>query len=635
MASAQVESAAESAAMVFGAVTDVLKTRKNASGHWHMAAGLVLHGPSSKTLLCAASGTRCCPPLVPIQAPYTLKDCHAEVLVRRAFNFGVLSRLESAELPPWLEPAPTSDPSLAGGPSLPPLRWQRSYGLELVISDAPCGDGAVRPVPSMDRAQKSGFKPTGAKPVTAPQLRPPTAHDTARATFKARSTEAAAQHRSAVLAHSLQVGSLRSKAARSDLPASSASQCLSCSDKVASWIHSGMCSALTASCIGQIFLSRITVSADDEEVAAPARAAGASAAGASGSTAPSTAGEGRATEQLPKRVWAYALAVYRALIQRQPAYVAAWRSSRRGGGHDAEASERSNGTPIHSTEDSDMPWSSNHGGFESSASSLRQQVLALPFVTVVESENQVLLSTQLPACPDETTSHTQQTPSAAAASTAKNTRSALEPRFQLHLPVVAITTKRFESGRHSVRTSNAKAGTTPECFNLIASGLLSVPSKQRVELLHSSKGLQLGATKSASLWKVASRLSNFNMLKHLRKAREVLNKRDTFNAMQGLGESESTFAVPYAGLKQLLAPQYALSKQLWKDASPVFKSWHTAHTPLKAWNLVDCESQIRAQQSIAAERAAAAARERQLQLLKSRLSQKRPREESKVGVAEP
>jgi len=514
---------------------EILVSRKNAKGHWHMAAGLIVTGPASKTLLCVASGTRCSPPIPNEQAPFTLRDCHAEVLARRAFNFGLMSAASSPSLPPWLSPCLPSGTAATPGtlPSPAPagtgsqqFTWNSDFKLELVISDAPCGDAAVRAAPCIHRAAKEGFKPTGAKPLLAPQLKHEGqgAQDTS---FRERDAAKTAAHRTYVLAHSLQLGAMRSKAARSDLRAAAASDCVACSDKVASWINTGMSSALLAGCVGPVPLSCITVCADDEELG----------------TADSGEAASAAATQLPNRVWAYALAVHRALIQRQPAYISAWRA---GAGAGAAA----------------VPWeAASRAG--AAAPPLRQQVCALPFVHVEESADGVLLRTQLPPLPG------------AAEDTGNgglDLHTAVLPANAL--PDIAITAQRFSYGRHTVCSTTSSAGTTPECFNLLTSALQG-DAPDSIELLHSSKGLQLGATKSTPLHKVASRLSSLGMYRAYRAA-----------CLQGaVPLDEALDCTAYASAKLCALPGYAQAKRQWKEHSSVFSQWPSSHEQRKAWSL--------------------------------------------------
>ncbi len=563
------ETASESAAAMLQAVESIVSSRKSAIGHWHMAAGLMLLGPDASHPLCIATGTRCCPPVQTPHAAFAVRDCHAEVIVRRCFNLGVLSLLAaSATLPEWLQPreqqqqpasaSPATGPvkAQAGAdsraargwpPDVPPLRWNAAYSLQLVISDAPCGDAAVRPVPSSRRDAKEGYKPTGAKPLAAPQLRADTGAATCGAGFKQRSSAESSAHRREVLSHSLQAGAMRSKAARSDLRQQAASHCVACSDKVAAWAHLGLSSSLLAGLIGHVPLSSLVVCADDEPLGQQEQH------------------QEHKQGQLPHRVWSYALAVHRAVVQRQPAYLAAYRR------RTADAGTGGAQAVPWETTAADAPAAAASGSFDS----VCDRVRALPFVEVEESAEGLRLRTVLPH--------------AEAAAAHRNTC--------LRLPDICVVLRRFKYGRFCMGMGGGKASTTPECYNELMGPLASASWQEGAatggssrELLHSSKGFTLGATKAAPVGQVSSRLCSWNMLKAFLAA----HKR------WGNGAPADLRHMPYGQLKRTVAQQRLLRKQQWRLDSEIFASWpHTASQHLQGWSLATADAQAAAEEATA------------------------------------
>lgn len=279
--------------LVLAAAETVLRHRPNAPKHWHLVAGIVLCKAGQAPVLASlASGTRCTPPVSAAASPTLVRDCHAEVHARRAFNAHLLEAVHAQGVgAPWIQ----KQGSAEGGA----WRWNPAYAAVLVISDAPCGDAAVRDEGLTHRATRSGFKPTGAKPVLDPDATPPPV-----AAAAAQASSPAAAHRVVHLAHSLLQGRMRTKSARTDLALHKRSHCLSCSDKVARWCGLGLAGGWASSLLGQVPLSGIVICADDAVL------------------------EGASTSQ---RLWAYGHALHRAVIQRQPVFLDHWRSSQAGG----------------------------------------------------------------------------------------------------------------------------------------------------------------------------------------------------------------------------------------------------------------------------------------------------------------
>eukprot|EP01031_Cornospumella_fuschlensis_P038680 gene38680-47024_t len=199
-----------------------------------------------------ATGTRSAS-LSVVDAPGRLmKDCHAEVLAKRAFNLFILDTLAIIDRQPDFENdilCILCKQSICDG--LPQYSVKPGYTFHIFISDSPCGDSCiykqsdgtiaftgaklVSPKPSCEIIDKGSDVPydsislLGGLPCTR------------------ESGEQA-------------VGCLRLKPGRSDIADRSAS--MSCSDKLARWSVLGLQGKLLSSVVGMIYLSSISVGLD-------------------------------------------------------------------------------------------------------------------------------------------------------------------------------------------------------------------------------------------------------------------------------------------------------------------------------------------------------------------------------------
>lgn len=211
-----------------------LKGRAAGPNQWTLMAAIVAENAGALRVVSLATGTRCFPG-VPEDPDGTLRDSHAEILARRAFQRYALGELAALGPAGAEQPAALFERCDAGAGPGPPFRMKDGVALHLFVSDAPCGDASIYRL----RTPKDGNERryTGAKLAGADAWE----HERCQA-----------------------LGRLRLKGARGDLPAHRRSRCMSCSDKVARWAVLGIHgSALSRLLRSPVFLDSVTVPLDD------------------------------------------------------------------------------------------------------------------------------------------------------------------------------------------------------------------------------------------------------------------------------------------------------------------------------------------------------------------------------------
>ena len=204
-----------------------------------------------------------------------LNDSHAETLARRALKYYLLR--EVAEHRRLCTRSSTvmeataqgidkcsfgmlsHDTSAAAGS----FRLRPEVTLHLYISDSPCGDAAIYD-DGVVVSQSQGYRRTGAKLT-----------DVSGVSETSAGAAAASLPLPSSSMQQLQLGAVRTKPGRSDLPADKVTTSMSCSDKIARWTcvaAGGLTGAMLAHELAEpLALSSIVVSAGEEAAAAPQR----------------------------------------------------------------------------------------------------------------------------------------------------------------------------------------------------------------------------------------------------------------------------------------------------------------------------------------------------------------------------
>ncbi len=183
-----------------------LKFSLNRPGEWTVLAGIVQYsqnsGIESAKVVALATGVKCIPLNVFKEYPglgnQLVRDCHAEVLARRAFRLYLLKQIVRCR--------EGNLSSIFQSISAAKVNLQDGLKFALYISHAPCGDATMHTIPlRTEELTRDGLVDTGSK----------------KQKILIRGRESANR-----------LGSLRTKPSRGDAPDA---PYLSCSDKIALW----------------------------------------------------------------------------------------------------------------------------------------------------------------------------------------------------------------------------------------------------------------------------------------------------------------------------------------------------------------------------------------------------------------
>ncbi|GAA99318.1 uncharacterized protein L969DRAFT_102688 [Mixia osmundae IAM 14324] len=208
--------------------------RANGKEEWTVLAGIVLR--KDEQLLCISLGTgvRCLPHEQLPKHGDILHDCHAEVLAKRGFRRWLYTQLESIQHSPehaWFSACGSG-------------RWRMHSNVKvhLYISTLPCGDASMTASALLQDPQTALIMATTGRPGIA----------------KDWSSLHSAEEPNGLLRGRTQFNArgLRTKPGRLDAPSTS---CMSCSDKIASWICTGLQGALLSRFFEPIYLSSIVI----------------------------------------------------------------------------------------------------------------------------------------------------------------------------------------------------------------------------------------------------------------------------------------------------------------------------------------------------------------------------------------
>ena len=218
--------------------------------------------------LSIASGTKCLGAREVAEAiPGTvLKDSHAEVLARRAFNRFLLNFIKQrgvssikskrdTEDDPFddlLLPIDDAEDSIieksVASHDRVRYRWNPEWKLHLYISDSPCGDASIYEKES--NRKRHGRRHLSSNEFLGTDFDPDINFTGAKLIGM---VEEGQEQR---------VGCMRLKSGRSDIPDGYRTTSYSCSDKIAKWTVVGVQSAIVSTLITPIYLNSIIVSLD-------------------------------------------------------------------------------------------------------------------------------------------------------------------------------------------------------------------------------------------------------------------------------------------------------------------------------------------------------------------------------------
>lgn len=193
----------------------VLSKGKPRSGdEWTIYAAIVAASISRMEVVSCATGTKC---TTVGPEGWTLRDTHAEVLCRRGLLRVLLQEISEKKLQ-LLEKC---DDSCT-------YRLRHDTTLHLYVSASPCGDASIYPIIH----EKEDLNFTGAKVIV--QKDEKSSHDGQLLPVNSCDDTCVARE------DTQQLGGLRTKSGRSNLPQHLRSTCMSCSDKLLRWSLFGL-----------------------------------------------------------------------------------------------------------------------------------------------------------------------------------------------------------------------------------------------------------------------------------------------------------------------------------------------------------------------------------------------------------
>lgn len=200
--------------------TRMTRGRPKADGEWTVYSAILAEGENGvPRVLSAATGTKCCTNLV---NGCVLHDSHAEVLARRGLVRVLCNECKRKEKSSLLDYHPSTGK----------FKLRGDIKLHLYVSCSPCGDASIYPITNGEILH------TGAKLVikdTDKDAKAPAVDGSNR-----RILDGTCLARERIQ----EIGSLRVKSGRSDLPPSLRSSSMSCTDKLVLWQVVGMQGAM-------------------------------------------------------------------------------------------------------------------------------------------------------------------------------------------------------------------------------------------------------------------------------------------------------------------------------------------------------------------------------------------------------
>ena len=236
------------------------KAKPHSDTEWTVYVAIVATANSTEKepwVVSCATGTKCtC--VNPQQQEYggcILSDCHAECLARRGLvrvlQQELLSLLRHKSCDPK-DPRRLLEPCHPGSVS---FQLRSDLQLHLYSSDNPCGDASIYPVQDRYRDHNAALY-TGAKVVV---MTPSSSLEQTNPTTNTSLLEGTTVAREAIQ----QLGKLRTKSGRSNLPSSKRSTSHSCSDKIVKWGILGLQGCILSKLIPKgVYLSSIVVGRD-------------------------------------------------------------------------------------------------------------------------------------------------------------------------------------------------------------------------------------------------------------------------------------------------------------------------------------------------------------------------------------
>lgn len=211
------------------------KGKPKAQGEWTVYAAIVAEQGDKLWVLSCATGTKC---TANRSGGFVLHDSHAEVLARRGLMRVLCKELSKGNQSSLLECQPTGKFKL----------WS-DISLHLYISRSPCGDASIYAI------SKDEVTHTGAKIVVLQRSDDPSSQMSGGNLKILEGTNVAREKVQ-------DLGKVRVKSGRSDLPADLRSSSMCCSDKLVCWQAIGMQGAILSRVIEDVRLSSIVVSHD-------------------------------------------------------------------------------------------------------------------------------------------------------------------------------------------------------------------------------------------------------------------------------------------------------------------------------------------------------------------------------------
>lgn len=210
------------------------------SDEWTIYAAIVAHQNSTLQVVSCATGTKC---TTVGPEGWVLRDSHAEVMCRRGLVRELLQETAAEGKLQLLEKCEGS------------FRLRTDTTLHLYVSDSPCGDATIYPV-----ITEEDMKFTGAKLIVHKDKKKSDEYGELLPVHKQSDSDAAEQDGCCVARENAQeLGMLRTKSGRSNLPQHLRSTSMSCSDKLLRWCILGLQGSWLPFAVG---LSSVVVSRD-------------------------------------------------------------------------------------------------------------------------------------------------------------------------------------------------------------------------------------------------------------------------------------------------------------------------------------------------------------------------------------